>query len=46
MNKWAKIFKMFDTNFANAHGLPNKMNKSTVNDVAKLAYFVVNDSKI
>lgn len=37
MNKVAKELKLYNTQFANPHGLMNRCNKSTASDVAKLA---------
>ena len=37
MNKRAKTYSMKLTNYANPHGLPNKANKSTAEDIAKIA---------
>ena len=37
MNRVAKDLKLFNTNFANPHGLMNHYNRSTASDVAKLA---------
>ena len=36
MNKNARKLGMADTNFDSPHGLPNKNNKSTAHDIAKL----------
>lgn len=36
MNKNAKKLKMMNTHFDSPHGLPNKNNKSTAYDMAKL----------
>jgi len=36
MNKNAIILGLKNTKFANPHGLPNNLSKSTANDVAKL----------
>jgi len=37
MNRTAKELKLYNTSFANPHGLMNRNNKSTASDVAKLA---------
>ena len=37
MNKTAKELKLFNTTFANPHGLMNRHSKSTASDVAKLS---------
>jgi len=41
MNRNAKILGMFDTNYANPHGLQNFYNKSSAYDIAKLARSVM-----
>jgi len=37
MNRLASEMGLFNTNFANPHGLMNKYNKSSAEDIAKLA---------
>ena len=43
MNKQAKALQMTKTHFANPHGLINKLNKSTVQDLAKLCQVVLDN---
>tara|TARA_B100000963_G_scaffold206280_1_gene179656 strand:- start:726 stop:1784 length:1059 start_codon:yes stop_codon:yes gene_type:complete len=43
MNKYAKEFKLTNTNFANPHGLPNKSNLSTAHDIFKLSSKIIID---
>ena len=39
MNSFANHLKMKNTNFNNPHGLSDKKNKSTSNDIAELCYY-------
>lgn len=41
MNKTAKELKLYNTTFANPHGLMNRYNRSTASDVAKLSCFAL-----
>ena len=41
MNSLALHLKMKNTNFNNPHGLSDKKNKSTSNDVAELCYYAM-----
>ena len=37
MNRFCKKLQLFNTKYANPHGLMNKVNKSTTNDQARLS---------
>lgn len=39
MNALAQYLKLENTKFSNPHGLPDKLNKSTSNDLASLCYY-------
>lgn len=41
MNFYARKFDMYNTNFANSHGLSNNNNFSTASDIAILSYHVI-----
>jgi D-alanyl-D-alanine carboxypeptidase len=41
MNRWARLYEMENTVYANPHGLQNTCNKSTARDCAKIAYQIV-----
>lgn len=41
MNCLASHLKMKKTNFNNPHGLSDKKNKSTSNDIAELCYYAM-----
>ncbi len=43
MNKYAKKLNLLNTNFANPHGLPNRANLSTANDIFKLSSKIIVD---
>lgn len=44
MNKVAKDHRLYNTQFANPHGLMNRFNKSTASDVAKLSCISLKNS--
>lgn len=44
MNKTAKELKLYNTTYANPHGLMNRFNKSTASDVAKLSCVTLQNS--
>jgi D-alanyl-D-alanine carboxypeptidase (penicillin-binding protein 5/6) len=44
MNRFSKQIEMFNSNFANVHGLSNVYSFSTANDVAKLCSFAMKNS--
>ena len=46
MNECAKKLKLKNTIYANAHGLPNDLNKSTVFDLCKLSSFAMKNEII
>jgi D-alanyl-D-alanine carboxypeptidase (penicillin-binding protein 5/6) len=43
MNKLLKVLNINGTHFANPHGLSNKANYSTAEDVGKIAFFAMKE---
>lgn len=39
MNKFANFLNLKNTYFSNPHGLPDRRNRSTSNDIAYLCYY-------
>lgn len=45
MNKLAECLKMKNTHFDNPHGLSNKNNYSTANDMVELCHYAMKNNK-